>query len=187
MSVLLVSVGLSHAQTYRSKLPLLENEVHRAVAAQTKTPVWHEQLARLQEQFKRANVKYETQIRLPATTHSVLSYDQEQTYLRRLFQVQKSVRQNSALRGYAFVAPVAADLANLSLDNYAALHAFLKNLQTAKVQRTERAHPFTLAVQIKGIPQGCLELWIDVPTKKVYLMSDNLYTTAQGKYGLHLK
>jgi hypothetical protein len=49
----------------------------------------------------------------------------------------------------------------------------------------KRVHPYTLALQIKGVPQGNIELWIDVPTHNVYLMSDNLYTTADGKYGLH--
>ena len=165
----------------------MDEELSRQVTRAQATPAWQEQLARLQAQFKKVTWKHERKIPLPTVAASLLSYRQEQTYLRRIFQVQKSINANKALAGYTFVAPEPMDLANLSLDNYALLHAFLKNLDVAHVVHTECVYPFTLAVQIKGPARGRLELWLDAPTKKVYLMSDNFYTTAAGKYGLHLK
>lgn len=187
--LLLLSVSVAApAQGIHKKLPLLEDELHRQVTrAQAATPAWQAQLAAMQKQFTYVKTRTDVSGHLPAKTPSVLSYRQEQTYLRRISQVQKSVNANKALAGYTFVAPVPTDLVNLSLDNYALLHAFLKGFDVAQVVRTERVHPFTLAVQMKGPARGSLELWLDVPTKKVYLMSDNLYTTAAGKYGLHLK
>lgn len=169
-----------------AKIPLIEESVTHAVA-RAQALAWQEQLRLIQKQFKAVALKAEIQQPLPSTLVKTLSYRDEQTYLRRTLQVQKSLQANQVLKGYAFVAPVPADLVQLSPDNYATLHAFLKNLHAAQVVKTERVRPFTLAVQIKGIPHGRIELWLDEPTKKVYLMSDNFYLTADGKYGLHLK
>lgn len=116
----------------------------------------------------------------------MISQQQEEIYNQRMAQLQKSINANKHLKGLSLVAPAPNDLAELSLDNYGALHAFLRGLPFAKVLHTERVRPFTLAVQIKGEGQGAVEVWIDVPTHNVYLMSDNLNTTAAGKYGMLL-
>lgn len=194
MKKLLISVMLFLSFTlpagaqraYRfAKLPLLDDSVTRAVVKATAP--WQEQLAAMQKQFEYVKTRADLSNHLPPVTSGVLSYLQEQTYLSRLFLLQKSMRQNGTFHGYTFVAPSAQDLAQLSYDNYAALSAFLAQTPNARVTRSEYIRPFTLAVQIHGIPQGTVEVWIDVPTKKVYLMSNNFYTTAAGKYGLHLK
>lgn len=174
------------SSTRRTRIALMENDITRAVT-HAQAPTWQAQLRLIQTQFKRVPFKAETQQPLPSTLMTVLSYRDEQTYLRRTLQVQKSMQANPALKGYTFAAPVPADLVRLSQANYAALHAFLKNLRGAAVIKTQRVRPFTLAVQIKGTPHGRLELWLDEPTKKVYLMSDNFYLTSAEKYGLHLK
>ncbi len=170
--------------TSHKKLSLLEVGVTRAVAKQQATPAWKAQLKQMQQLFRQyPGSAYSG---LPVVHNEVLGPHQEELYLKRLMQLKQSIKGNQSLRGFNFVAPVPTDLAALSLDNYAALHAFLRDLPKAyQVSRMKRVHPLTLALQIKGIPQGNIELWIDVPTRNVYLMSDNFYTTADGKYGLH--
>lgn len=171
-----------------NKLPLMENELERQVARQT-TPdlAWKQQLKNLQALQAKVHLHPDRQGDLPAFFQTPLSYQEEQLYLKRLLQVQKSVNAHASLQGFTFVAPVAADLAHLTADNYAALHAFLKDLKIVQVRRTECARPFTLALRITGQNHSALEVWVDVPSKKMYLMSDNFYTTATGKYSLHLK
>lgn len=163
---------------------LLEVGVTRAVAKQQATPAWKAQLKQMQQLFRQyPGSAYSG---LPVVRNEVLGHHQEKVYLQRMMQLKQSIKNNKALQGFSFVAPVPTDLAALSLDNYAALHAFLRDLSKAyQVSHVERVHPYTLALQIKGVPQGNIELWIDVPTRNVYLMSDNVYTTADGKYGLH--
>ncbi len=167
-----------------SKLPLLDECVERTVTKQA-APTWQAQLQQIQKLYKQYPNGAKTG--LPLIPNQILSYHDERVYLERITQLRGSIRGNNALKGFAFVAPIATDLANLSLDNYATLHAFLKGLRFARVIQTKRVHPYTLALQIKGEGQGRVEVWIDVPTRNVYLMSDNFYTTAAGKYGLHLK
>ena len=188
---LCLSVGLVPAWAQfsgrHSKLPLLEEEVHRAVAAR-EVPTWQEQLSRLQIRFKQAPGTYRAQpVPPPLAQPEELTYQQAPTYRCRLLRVQASVDHNAALKGFTFVAPVPADLARLTADNYAALHAFLKDLKIVQVRRTECDRPFTLALRITGQNRSALEVWVDVPSKKMYLMSDNFYTTAAGKYGLDWK
>ena len=186
--VLLTGVSLFANPGNRNKIPLLEDTVTRKAAQQTTAELpWHNQLKQVQAQWNKLGRQTPMYDPLPVMVHTPLSHQDEPAYLRRFVQVQQSIAVNKLLAGYKFVAPVPTDLATLSLDNYAALHAFLKDLKTAQVTQLKRVRPFTLSVQIKGVPQGALELWIDVPSKKVYLMSNNVYTTADGKYGLHLK
>ena len=170
--------------TPHTKLPLLEDSVTRAIAKQQVAPAWKAQLKQMQQMFKQ--YRGSAYSGLPVIHNEVLGHHQEKVYLQRMMQLKQSIKNNKALQGFSFVAPVPTDLAVLSLDNYAALHAFLKDITKAyQVSHIEQVHPYTLALQIKGIPQGNIELWIDVPTRNVYLMSDNVYTTADGKYGLH--
>ena len=173
----------------RTKIPLIEDHLERTVAAAQAAALlpWQKELKLIQNQWVKLGSKAAAYDPLPVMIHTPLSHKEEPVYLRRFVQVQQSITTNKVLAGYKFIAPVPVDLARFSLDNYAALHAFLKDLKLAEVTRTKRIRPFTLSVQIKGVPKGALELWIDVPSKKVYLMSNNLYTTAEGKYGLHLK
>ena len=160
--------------------PTLKDKVTRVVAQHTRT--WQQQLTHIQAQFAHS----------AKTAPSALTYvlmDKEinpfnnQTYQTRLAALQQNMHMHPALKSYQFATPVPADLANLSYDNYEALAAFLANAPTAQVTKTERVYPFTLSLHIKGVCAGEVELWIDEPTKKVYLMSDNFYTTAAGKYG----
>lgn len=187
ITVFLTTALLASAETStakRQKLPLLEVSVTRSVAKKQATFTWKTQLRQMQRMFKQfPGSSYSG---LPVVRNEVLGIHQEEIYLKRMTQLKQSIKGNKALQGFNFVAPVPTDLAALSLDNYAALHAFLRDLSKAyQVSHMKRVHPLTLALQIKGIPQGNIEVWIDVPTHNVYLMSDNLYTTADGKYGLH--
>ena len=169
------------------KLPLLEQEIKRAVHRQASRKVpWQVQLQNLQSVYAKAHRPEYTSY-LPVMFPSSLSYREEQLYLKRLLHIQYGVNENRALKGFTFVTPVQADLVHFSTDNYGALEGFLKNLPTVRVTRAPCARPFTLALRINGAGGGALEVWIDLPTKKIYLMSDNLYTTASGKYGLYLK
>ena len=169
--------------------PLMEEQLERTVATAQASALlpWQKELKQIEDQWRRLGSNASAYDPLPVMVHTPLSHKEEPVYLRRFMQVQQSISANKVLAGYKFIAPVPVDLARFSLDNYAALHAFLKDLKLAEVTRMKRIRPFTLSVQIKGVPQGELELWVDVPGKKVYLMSNNLYTTAEGKYGLHLK
>lgn len=191
VSMLLLSsaaVLWAGSQSHRyAKIPLLDDEVARCVErAQVQTvPAWQAQLQQIQKMYKQYPNGAKTG--LPLIPNQILTYQEERAYMRRIGQLRASIRGNKALKGFAFVAPISTDLANLSPDNYAALHAFLKGLHFARVTQTKRVHPYTLSLQIKGEPKGNVEVWIDVPTHNVYLMSDNFYTTSDGKYGLHLK
>ena len=166
------------APKHNSKL--LQSSLYRAVAGAQLS--WKYQLAQIQTKYQEVRPKKETYAALPFETNR-LSSTQERTYLLRLVLLQKLIHANKAIKNYTFVAPDPADLAHLSYYNYVTLQAFLLDLKTAQVTGTQHVRPYTLAVHVKGVPQGQLELWIDVPTKKVYLMSNNLYSTAIGKYG----
>ena len=156
-----------------------------AVAEKQTVTTWQEQLAKIKKAYEQYPDNAQTG--LPVVSNDVLTRKNERIYRQRIVQLQKSINNNKHLKGFSLVTPVPTDLATLSLNNYAALHAFLKGLHIAKVIHTQRVRPFTLAVRIQGEQQGAVELWIDVPTHNVYLMSDNFYSTAEGKYGLHLR
>ncbi len=188
VTTLLLNLGLLANATMpydRTKpLPLLEDYVTRAVVQQQTEPAWKTQLKQMQQLYKQ--YRGNAYSGLPVIHNEVLGPHQEEVYLQRMTQLKQSIKGNKALKGFSFVAPVPTDLAALSLDNYAALHAFLKDITKAyQVSHIKRVHPMTLALQLKGVPQGAIEIWIDIPTHNVYLMSDNFYTTADGKYGLH--
>lgn len=167
------------------KLPLMDEELERTVTRQAAAPSWQEQLKQMQQLYNKSPKNVPSGA--PLVCNEILGPHTQAVYLRRLQQLRGSIRGNKHLQGFSFVAPVPSDLAVLSLDNYELLHAFLKGLRFAKVTSVERVRPFTLALRMSGQERGALEVWIDLPTKKVYLMSDNFYSTAAGKYGLHLK
>ena len=150
-------------------------------ALQTKPLTWQEQLRHLQTQFAQVgNKSFATDA--PAVFKTNLNPSQNKRYTQRLFELQEKINSNPDLKGYRFAAPLPEDLANLSGDNYEALYAFVQGFPTARVMRTQWVHPFTLALRIQGLQTGAVELWIDEPTQSIYLMSDNLFTTASGKY-----
>ena len=165
------------------KLPLLE--VDRAVERHVKNDAWKRILKRVQTQFQQVHRGY-TPNPLPQDFIGVLSYREQQTYMQRLLGLQSLVKRNAYLQEFTFVAPVPADLARLREENLEVLQIFLQDGQGISVSSVEQVRPFTLAVRMRRGSAGA-EIWIDVPTKKIYLMSDNLYTTAAGKYGLHLR
>ena len=169
----------------RHKPELLEPYVERAVAAQSTKPIkWQQQLKNTQQAFYHVRYSYRENV-LPPTVQSYLGYQEERTYLQRLLQIQAWVNHNPVLKDYTFAAPVPADLARLIPEKIEALRDFLQNSQMAIVAKTDRIRPFTLALSL-GQHTSALEIWIDVPSKKVYLMSDNFYTSI-GKYGIHLR
>ncbi len=179
-----VSAGLAQHTRY-AKIPLLDDTVERTVAQATVQP-WQTQLKRLQTQFTRLASRKDWQLQVPVYAYTSLSYQDKQTYLQRMLQVQQQVKRQDALSGFTFVAPVPADLAHLSPAIYETLLYFLQAKHTVRVN-TYYARPFTLAAQLHGAENSALEVWLDVPGKKIYLMTDNFYSTAQAKYALHLK
>lgn len=164
-----------------------KGDLTRAILHQEKQSDWKRQLTRIQIQFKQLSHNTPTRVSFPVKVLSPLSLHEEQNYLYRLSHVQKLLHANELLRGYRFEAPVAIDLASLSQENYEALLFFLHNHNTTHMIQAQRVRPFTLALRIKGMVDGQVEVWIDEPTKKIYLMSNNIYTTATGKYGLWSK
>ncbi len=180
--VLLISLLVS-APLFAS----LSADVERAVLARTKnaTPAWQQQLSQLQQSFAKVNKQYDFTSRLPAVQHETLILPEQHTYLQRMVELQRHMHQHKALSQYAFVAPVPTDLAQFSAGNYALLVDFLRNVSLVQVSYYI-VRPFTLALKINS-KHNSLELWIDVPTRRVYLMSNNLYSSASEKYGLHLK
>lgn len=183
--VLCVWLGLPACARKFQKIPFLsvDAKVQRQVAQSAQQLTWQGQLLRLRRSFLRLG---RPQITLPPvyTRSYEVEGPQKQIYFSRLFQVQQSVSRNPALAGFTFVAPVPEDLARLSDANYETLHAFLKNRPLTRV-KTKPVRPFTLSVQIVGT-RSALELWMEVPSQKIILMSDNMYSTAQAKYGLHV-
>ena len=185
--LLTICLLLLTAPLMAQSLNNLESILTRDLIKQTKQLAWHREFKHLQKQFTQLGDRASHYDPLPVMLYSPLSHRETTHYLRRMMQLQKSVDSNPVLKGFTFVAPVPPDLAQFSDGNYAALLAFLKDLQVVKIVHMERVRPFTLAVQIHGQDQSALEVWLDVPTRKVYLMSDNFYTTAAGKYDLHLR
>lgn len=163
----------------------IETRVERAVAEQQAASSWKKELKAIQKLYEQNPSR--TQSGLPVVPNTVLRRQYEAAYNQRIEQLQQSINGNKTLQGFALVTPIPEDLATLSLENYAALHAFLKGLRWAQVTHTQRVRPFTLSLQIQSQEGGNLELWIDVPTRNVYLMSDNINTTAQEKYGMLLR
>ena len=176
------------AQSRFYKIPLLEVD-HAVTAAQNKAqiPAWKKSLQLIREQYSHVRRSYHTLDGFPFSTQATsLSLQDERTYMTRLLQVQKWVNQNDTLKDFTFTAPVPYDLARLNEERLEALRFFLSDQLSARPNSTERIRPFTLAVRL-GTSNSALEIWIDEPTKKIYLMSDNFYSTAATKYGLHLK
>ena len=175
----------------------LATRVSHVVAEQTMSarqtkPVrpWVKHLHIIQTQFRPVRLSYIPDD-FPVSHENYLTRQEEQLYLRRILQIQKEVTANPELKAFSFVAPKAADLAKLSQERMDALVTFLKAPVTqentpSNVTHTKRVRPFTLAVQVGKGNTTLLEIWIDVPTKKIYLMSDNFYPTAAAKYQLHL-
>lgn len=173
----------------------LATKVARVVAEQAvstgKRPVlpWVSSLRLIQMQFRPVHFSYIPDD-FPVSYESSLNYKEEQLYLRRMLQLQKAVSNNPELKNFSFLAPKAADLAKLSDERFALLENFfnasLEDQATSNVTHLQRVRPFTLAVQLGKGQTTLLEIWIDVPTKKIYLMSDNFYSTAATKYELHL-
>ena len=148
---------------------------------------WQDQLARMQIRFRQLPRPITDREPLSPRFCTVLSPHAQQTYFKRLQHVQKQMQYHPALHRYTFEAANPADLANLSVDHYYALVAFASNQTTVRVTRTEWVRPFTLALHLEGLSHARLELWIDEPTKKIYLMSNNFYTSVSGKYADRLK
>lgn len=175
------------AQSKHRRIPLIE--VDRAVTtAQNKANnlTWKNSLQTIRDQFRHLRHSYVADP-LPLSTYSTsLSFQDERTYMTRLLQVQKWISKNDMLTGFTFAAPVPYDLAHLNEERLEALHLFLLDKPSARPNGTERIRPFTLAVRL-GTSNSALEIWIDEPTKKIYLMSDNFYSSSATKYGLHLK
>ena len=165
----------------------LSADVERVVLTRTTrtTTTWQQQLSLLQKNFTRVSKQYDFTSRFPAVQQETLSLADQHTYLQRTLELQHYMRQNEALSQFAFVAPTPTDLARFSAGNYSLLVDFLQGRSSVRVSH-QVIQPFTLSVKLSTGPHR-LELWIDVPTRRVYLMSNNLYTTADGKYGLHLK
>lgn len=147
---------------------------------------WKIKLNTIRKQFQLVKRSF-TPNTLPAVHHVSLSPREETTYMQRVFQLQTLLNQNPDLKGLSFTAPEPYDLAHLTSEKMEMLSGFLKNKPTARPTFCEQVRPFTLAVRLGNKATNALEIWIDVPTKKVYLMSDNFYTTANGKYSLHLR
>ena len=183
--VLCVWLGLPAYARKFQKIPFLpiDTKLQQQVSQAVEKHTWQNQLAHLRQNFARLG---RPRMALPPvyTCSYEVEGPQKQIYFSRLFQVQQSVNQNPALAGFTFVAPVPEDLARLSAANYETLHAFLKNRPLTRV-KAKPVRPFTLSVQIVGA-RSALELWVEVPGRKIILMSDNMYSTAQAKYGLHL-
>lgn len=176
------------AQIKRHKIPLIDVD-YAVTAAQNKAqiPAWKKSLQLIREQYSHVRRSYHTLDGFPFSTQATsLSLQDERTYMTRLLQVQKWVNQNNTLRGFTFTAPVPYDLAHLNEERLEALRFFLSDQVSVKPGNTERVRPFTLAVRL-GASNSALEIWIDEPTQKIFLMSDNFYSTAAAKYSLHLK
>lgn len=169
--------------SWYNQMPLLE--VDRTVGSYVQADAWKQILKKTQTQFQQVRHNYVASP-LPQDCIHVLSYREQQTYLKRLMALQGLVNRNVSLHGFTFVAPVPTDLAHLRKDNLEVLRTFLQDGKGISVSPVEQVRPFTLAVRMRR-GRAAVEIWMDVPAKKIYLMSDNLYTTAVGKYGLHLR
>ena len=164
-------------------VPLSPTQVKR-VLIRAVPPTWQEKLALIEKQYHQARSNYPNDP-LPLWQDSFVFSKDTLTYRDRLITLQKDISKNPALRQYRFMAPIAQDLARLHDKKIATLRAFFQNDPNAPIVQTQRIRPFTLSVQL-GQGLSAVEIWIDTPTKKVYLMSDNFYSTAKTKYNLHL-
>lgn len=188
--LLLVCAGLLplHASDLATKVARAVAEQAVSSGKQTSDPAWVRSLHLIQTQFRHVHLSYIPDD-FPVSYDAVLSYKEEQLYLSRVLQLQKAVSTNPELKSFSFMAPKATDLAKLSQERLGILESFLKapiKESSSRVTRIKRTRPFTLAIQLGKGQTTLLEIWIDVPTKKIYLMSDNFYSTAESKYSLHL-
>ena len=185
VSVLFIGTacGLWAEGIYAGKWARLQKRLERAVV--TQQPTWQEKLKQMQTRFQQSGTR--AVATLPVCEKDIQNFDNK-VYKQRLLELQEKLNRHPDLHGYRFSAPLPADLANLSHDNYEVLENFLANTQLARVTQFEWVYPFTLSLRVRGISGGSAELWVDQPTQRIYLMSDNLFSTAAaGKYGLYLK
>ena len=178
--------GLWASGVCTPKTATLETRLERAVLTQgTQRPSWREKIKQMQTQFQKVGAPTVQSCMPTVLNKKDWNNYHEKTYKERLFRLQAQINQHKDLKGYRFAAPLPADLAKLSYDNYEALEAFCEDTQLAEVTQFEFVYPFTISLHIRGISGGAVEVWVDEPTKTVYLMSDNLETSAAAKYGLY--
>ena len=124
------------------------------------------------------------------TTPQVLSYTQQHVYMQRLMRVQAWLHKNKLLATYRFVAPTPTDLVNLAQTRLDTLELFLTST-TAETASSpthfQWVHPFVLSLKLGHTTQEALEIWIDIPTQSVYLMSNNLFTSAVAQENAFLR
>ncbi len=161
--------------------------LERTVAGQT-APVWVTKLLSLEKAVQRIppSVRYKIETKIPSEIEISLAYQ------GRLQQVQQALHKNPVLRTYTFLTPKAQDFVQLNSLRFETLLLFLQAPINRAVlpQQTPQAVgtplPFVLALQLGTTYQEALEIWLDVPHKRIYLMSDNLLTSAQAKYATPL-
>ena len=188
VSVLLITSACAlWAQGTHARRAQIEDKIERALAqVHVKNITWQDKLKLMQANFQKVGMPTVGSTSTPTMLGEKSDKYNNQTYKDRLFHLQDKINTHKDLKGYRFFAPLPADLATLSEDNYEALEAFCADVtQIAKVSSVEWVHPFTLSLRVRSISNGQVELWVDEPTKTIYLMADNLRTTAAGKYGVH--
>lgn len=173
-----------------ARIPLITDFdciVERTQARERSSSSWIQHLSTLEKQFVGLKSQYDWD-RLPVQERITLGYAQQQKYAQRILELQKQINQNTVLKKYTFVAPQPDDLANLSSNRFATLQTFLKKsmAKDPTLTRVVQVRPFTLALHLGKTAYEALEIWIDVPSHKIYLMSNNFYTTAESRYSPHL-
>ena len=164
---------------------LSRTQLERAVLQAQYAASWANVFVLMQTQFKRVSRSYVPD-RFPRQSSDVLPYREQQRYMQRLLDIQKLVSKHPLLYRYRFVSPTPADLLNLQPERVETIKHFLQstiNLPNPQANTWQRVRPFTLALHLGGT-QSTVEIWIDVPTEKIYLMSNNLYSTAEARYNL---
>ena len=138
-----------------------------------------------QQETLAQKIQYQTAFPYNQSVSDLIAGHDKDIYLKRFVQVQNLIEKNIFLAKYTFQTPDLQDFIHLSEDRLQTLFNFLNHKGQPRIVQTPQ--PFVLSVQLGSKTENSLEIWIDTQTKKIYLMSNNFYISAESRYALHLK
>lgn len=188
LTIVLFSVSLAasarmlpHSASH-NRLTDIERAVYQKTASAVPATMWWAHLKKQEEVAQKMN--YKVQLSFPSQGTELLG-NAKAVYFQRMILLTRAMTSNTYLKQYAFKAPIAEDFVDLSEDRLQTIIGFFKG--QIKPQQISFVQPFILSVSLGNTLDTQCELWIDVTNYKVYLMSNNFFTSAQTRYSLHLK
>ena len=184
LSIMLVSLSLTAVASSIANTDSkdIERAIYQKTGSSVSATLWWVHLKKQEELANR--MSYKLELTFPQE-NGELAGTAKTIYLQRIVLLTRAIATNKYLKQYIFKAPITDDFVDLSEGRLQVIIGFLKG--QVKPQHVAFVQPFVLSVSLGNTLDTKSELWIDVTNHKVYLMSNNFFTSAQTRYDLHLK